>query len=134
MKSLPLLLLVAIIGLSTSLPTLPLAATGRLEYFDRLKAEIPPGLTEMLRVPGVGPKTGKLFDRLLDRGEGARVVDVLFHLPHSTIDRRNRPKLRDAPRDQIVTIEVTVVEHRAPSGKYAKTPYKVLVEDATLQR
>ena len=82
-------------------------------------------------LPGVGPKTGKLFDRLLDRGAGARVLDLIFHLPHSTLDRRNRPKLRDAPRDQIVTIEVTVVEHRAPSGKYAKTPYKVLVEDET---
>ena len=82
-------------------------------------------------LPGVGPKTGKLFDRLLDRGDGARLVDLLFHLPHSTIDRRDRPKLRDAQRDGIVTIEVTVVEHRPPSAKYSKAPYKVLVEDET---
>ena len=40
-------------------------------------------------------------DRLLDRGASARVLDLIFHLPHSTLDRRNRPKLRDAPRDQM---------------------------------
>jgi len=83
-------------------------------------------------LPGVGPKTGKLFDRLLDREQGgARLLDVLFHLPHATVDRRRRPKIRDAPRDQIVLIEARVVEHRPPSGRYAKGPYRVLVEDDT---
>ena len=82
-------------------------------------------------LPGVGPKTGKLFDRLLDRGQGARVVDLLFHLPHGTIDRRDRPKIRDAARDSIVTLEVTVVEHRPPSGRFSRGPWKVLVEDET---
>ncbi len=80
---------------------------------------------------GVGPKTGALYNRLLDRADGARLVDLLFHLPHSTIDRRDRPRLADAARDTIVTIEITVVEHRPPSGRYSKGPYKVLVEDAT---
>jgi ATP-dependent DNA helicase RecG len=54
---------------------------------------------------GIGPKTGKLFDRLLaDDGGEARVVDALFHLPQGTIDRRARPKIRDAERDAIVTL------------------------------
>ncbi len=82
-------------------------------------------------MPGVGPKTGRLFDRLLDRGGGARVLDMLFHLPQGTIDRRDRPKIRDAARDVMVTIEVTVVEHRRPSARYSSAPYKVLVEDET---
>jgi ATP-dependent DNA helicase RecG len=83
-------------------------------------------------LPGVGPKTGKLFDRLLERGaDGARVIDALFHLPHATVDRRNRPKIRDAERDAVVLIEARVVEHRPPSGRYAKGPYRVLVEDDT---
>ena len=47
-------------------------------------------------LPGVGPKNAKLFDKLLDKPQGARVVDVLFHLPQSTVDRRARPKIRDA--------------------------------------
>ena len=52
----------------------------------------------------------KLFDRLLDRAQGARVVDVLFHLPHSTLDRRLRPKIRDAVPGTIVTIEARVTD------------------------
>jgi ATP-dependent DNA helicase RecG len=83
-------------------------------------------------LPGVGPKVGKLFDRLLASGEaGARVVDVLFHLPHGAIDRRNRPNIRDAPRDAVVTLEVTVAEHRPPASKRSRAPYRVVVEDGT---
>ncbi len=84
-------------------------------------------------LPGVGPKTSKLFDKALSPPHGgeARVCDLLFHLPHSGIDRRARPKLMDAPRDQVVLLEVTVVEHRPPSGRNTKAPYRVLVEDET---
>jgi DNA polymerase (family X) len=34
-----------------------LAETGRLEYHERLSAQVPAGLLDMLRVPGVGPRT-----------------------------------------------------------------------------
>ncbi|MBA2755991.1 MAG: DNA polymerase/3'-5' exonuclease PolX [Chloroflexi bacterium] len=34
-----------------------LARTGRLAFYDRLAAEVPPGLVELLRIPGLGPKT-----------------------------------------------------------------------------
>lgn len=34
-----------------------LATTGRMAYYDRLRAEMPPTLVELLRIPGVGPKT-----------------------------------------------------------------------------
>jgi ATP-dependent DNA helicase RecG len=43
----------------------------------------------------VGPKNAKLFDRLLGRNDRARVIDLLFYLPSSVIDRRARPKIRD---------------------------------------
>jgi len=33
-----------------------LHTTGRLEYFEKLKASIEPGLVEMLQIPGLGPK------------------------------------------------------------------------------
>src|ERR1019366_800189 len=33
-----------------------LQATGRLEFLDRLKTSIEPGLVEMLKIPGLGPK------------------------------------------------------------------------------
>jgi DNA polymerase (family X) len=42
-----------------------LHATGRLEFFDKLKASIEPGLVEMLDVPGLGPKKIKaIHDQL----------------------------------------------------------------------
>lgn len=42
-----------------------LVTTGKLAYYDDLKASIPPGLFEMLQIPGVGPKKVKaLHDRL----------------------------------------------------------------------
>lgn len=34
-----------------------LLETGRLEYYERLRAEFPPGVTALLDVPGIGPKT-----------------------------------------------------------------------------
>ncbi len=42
-----------------------LATTGRLAYYEELKASIPPGLRDMLQIPGLGPKKIKaLHDQL----------------------------------------------------------------------
>ncbi len=38
-----------------------LARTGHLAFYDRLVAEVPPSLVELLRVPGVGPRTVKIL-------------------------------------------------------------------------
>lgn len=38
-----------------------LAATGELEYHARLRAQVPDGLLEILRIPGVGPRTVRLM-------------------------------------------------------------------------
>jgi DNA polymerase (family 10) len=40
--------------------------TGKLEFYERLKAEVPVGVVEMMRVNGVGPKKAKLFWKELD--------------------------------------------------------------------
>jgi len=83
-------------------------------------------------LPGVGPKTAKLFDRLLAKpGAEARVLDLLFHLPINIVDRRARPKIAEAPLDTMLVLKVRVAEHRKPQGRYSKAPYKVLVEDET---
>ncbi|HUZ91304.1 MAG TPA: ATP-dependent DNA helicase RecG [Methylocella sp.] len=90
-----------------------------------------PLFADAANLTGVGPKTAKLLDRLLtDGSRQARVIDLLFHLPFTAIDRRNRPKIADAPLDTIVTLEARVIEHRPP-GPRSKAPYKVLVEDET---
>ena len=82
-------------------------------------------------LPGIGPKTGKLLDRLLGgQSNSARVIDLVFHLPATTIDRSRRPKISAAPLDCVVTIEAVVTELRPPPPR-SKAPYKVLVEDET---
>jgi DNA polymerase (family 10) len=42
-----------------------LATTGRMTFHERLKAEVPPSLVELLRIPGLGPKAVKqLYEQL----------------------------------------------------------------------
>jgi DNA polymerase (family 10) len=39
--------------------------TGKLQFYERLKAKVPPGVLELLRVPNVGPKmAGRLYSEL----------------------------------------------------------------------
>ncbi|MCI4373031.1 MAG: helix-hairpin-helix domain-containing protein [Thermoplasmata archaeon] len=36
-------------------------ATGKIDYYDRLRKEVPAGVAEMLGIPGLGPKTARRF-------------------------------------------------------------------------
>jgi ATP-dependent DNA helicase RecG len=81
---------------------------------------------------GIGPKQEKLFQHLLGRGEASvRVIDLLFHLPSGTIDRRARPKLRDVASGQIVTVAVKVDRHRPPPPNRPRAPYMIYASDDT---
>ncbi|MBI3852998.1 MAG: DNA polymerase/3'-5' exonuclease PolX [Verrucomicrobia bacterium] len=42
-----------------------LVTTGKLAYYDELKASIPPGLVEMLSIPGLGPKKIQALNKKL---------------------------------------------------------------------
>ena len=89
-----------------------------------------PLFTPAVALKGVGAKIAPLLDRLV--GREARALDLLFHLPTGVIDRRSRPKIRDAQRDEVATLEVRVVNHQPPGqSRSGKGPYKVLVEDET---
>jgi DNA polymerase/3'-5' exonuclease PolX len=35
--------------------------TGKFPYYERLKREVPPGVVELMRLPGLGPKTARRF-------------------------------------------------------------------------
>jgi ATP-dependent DNA helicase RecG len=78
---------------------------------------------------GVGPKQDQLFRYLLGRDDTPRLVDLLLHLPTSVIDRRARPKIRDAVPGTVVTLEVTVDRHRPPRS--SRAPYLVYASDDT---
>src|SRR3954462_13389928 len=80
---------------------------------------------------GIGPKQDRLFRHLLDREETPRVIDLLLHLPASVIDRRARPKIRDAIPGTIVTLEVTVDRHRPTPGRNSRAPHLVYASDDT---
>ena len=53
-----------------------LSRTGELEYHQRLRTQVPAGLLDMLRVPGIGPRTVKLIHGELgiDSLEGLRAA------------------------------------------------------------
>ena len=80
---------------------------------------------------GVGPKQDKLFRYLLGRDETPRLIDLLLHLPASVIDRRARPKICDAVRGTVVTLEVTVDRHRPTPARNSRAPYLVYASDDT---
>src|SRR4051812_1730768 len=79
----------------------------------------------------VGPKQDKLFRYLLGRDDTPRLVDLLLHLPSNAIDRRARPKIRDAVPGTIVTLEVTVDRHRPAPPRNSRAPHLVYASDDT---
>src|SRR5580704_11840770 len=90
-----------------------------------------PLFASVTALPGVGPKVAKLLARLTGRDDGARVADLLFHLPTGAIDRRARPKLRDVVPGTVATVAVTIDRHRAPPPGRGRAPYLVYASDET---
>jgi ATP-dependent DNA helicase RecG len=80
---------------------------------------------------GIGPRLEKLYRRLFDRGDVARVLDLLFHLPSGTIDRRARPKLSEVTPDTVVTVAVNVDRHRPGPPHRPRAPYQIYASDET---
>jgi ATP-dependent DNA helicase RecG len=91
-----------------------------------------PLFASLTSLPGVGPKLERLYARLLDR-EAPRVIDILLHLPSGAIDRRARPKLNEVQAGQVVTVAVTVDEHRPAPPHRARAPYRIVTSDDTGQ-
>ncbi len=89
-----------------------------------------PLFATLTSLSGVGPKLEKLYRRLLDR-DSPRVIDLLFHLPAGTIDRRARPKLRDVQPGQVVTVKVTIDKHRPSPPHRSRAPYLIYASDET---
>jgi ATP-dependent DNA helicase RecG len=89
-----------------------------------------PLFASLTSLPGVGPKLELLYGKLLDR-EAPRVVDLLMHLPSGAIDRRARPKLNEVLPGQVVTVDVTVLEHRPSPPNRPRAPYRIVTGDDT---
>ena len=76
-------------------------------------------------LPGVGPRFGKLIERLT----GPDVVSLCWHLPSGLIDRRFAPKLAEAPAGAVVTLTLRIDTHIVPASR--RHPYKVRCHDET---
>lgn len=74
---------------------------------------------------GVGPRIGAAIERLA----GPHVVDLLWHLPSSLIDRRYTPAIGEAEPGRIATLTVEVDQHQPSPNR--RLPYKVRCRDDT---
>src|SRR5690348_3798419 len=83
-----------------------------------------PLFSPLTTLKGVGPAVGALIAKAAG---GERVIDLLFHLPESYVDRRQRPKIAQARAGQIATLEVEVVRIEPPAN--ARQPWRVVVTD-----
>ena len=85
-------------------------------------------------VEGIGPKITKSITRLFngsETAEPARISQLLFHAPHTIIDRRNRPTIANAIEGMVSTFEVTVDRHSPPPRGNKRVPYRIEVHDET---
>jgi len=83
-----------------------------------------PLFAELETLEGVGPKTVQNLGGL----EIGKPRDLLFTLPWSGVDRRKRATVQGADLPGVVTVEVVVGQHRAPSRRGGA--YRITVEDA----
>ncbi len=82
------------VGEAIAKKTTELITTGKLDYYENLKAEFPQGITNLLAIPGIGPKTAnKLSSELgissvdeLERAINDGRVAQLFRLGQKTAD------------------------------------------------
>ncbi len=96
-------------------------------------AILDPLFASISSLPGVGPKVSELLVKLLDREtiDDCRVIDLIFHAPHSIIDRREQPGIARAPQGAIVTITGRVDRHQPPPNPRSNVPYRVYLHDET---
>ena len=72
-----------------------LVDTGQLEYYEKLKEGVPPGVMELLKVPGVGPKTAEM---LVNEG-GINSID---ELEKALTDEKALPRITGKTREKIL--------------------------------
>src|SRR3954447_4283692 len=75
---------------------------------------------------GIGPAVAALIAKAAG---GERVIDLLFHLPESYLDRSARPTIRDGRSGTVATLEVEVVRHERPAT--SRQPWRIIVRDHT---
>ena len=83
-----------------------------------------PLFSQLESLPNVGPRITKSFTQI----SVERPRDLIYHFPYTVIDRSHCDTIRYAKTNQVVTVLVTVLNHRSPANKRAT--YRIDVEDA----
>ena len=100
------------------------------EAVGTIPAELGPLFEPVNRLTGVGPARAARLDVLLGReGTGARVFDLLAHVPSGTVDRRQIVAVAEAPDRQVATLDVKIVRQIPPARR--NSPARIIGEDAT---
>jgi ATP-dependent DNA helicase RecG len=88
------------------------------------------GILRALLAPAPALKGAKkdTADLIAHVAGGPLVRDILFLMPHGTIDRRNKVFIADALAGEIATLDVEVDKH---TPGFRASPYKVRVRDET---
>lgn len=83
-----------------------------------------PLFAQLDTLPGIGPKGIQNYQKIgIEKPR-----DLVFHLPHSVIDRTPRDTIQGVPLPATITVPVQVRDHRPNAVK--GRPYRVIVEDA----
>jgi len=90
-----------------------------------------PLFASVTTLAGIAGKTERLYARLTGRDAGARVLDLVFHLPTGAVDRRHQPKLRDVVPGNVVTVAVDVEGYRPSPPNRPRAPFLVYASDET---
>ncbi len=108
------------IGEAISKKITELLTTGRLEYYEKLRAEFPKGISTLLDVPGIGPKTAmrltqELGIKSVDELEGAIIegkVAGLFRLGGKTAENilRHLQSMRTKEKRTPIGVALPVIE------------------------
>lgn len=79
------------------------------------------------KLPGVPPKLLSKVKKLC----GSTYADLLFHIPHTVIDRRAFTTIENAEFGKLQTLKVVVTSTKNPSNP--RTPFKVFVTDESAE-
>ncbi|OPB31739.1 ATP-dependent DNA helicase RecG [Bartonella sp. AR 15-3] len=92
-----------------------------------------PLFTPISTLPGINTRICSLLAKVLNINLTQReptLIDLLRLMPHSVIDRRKQPGIAFAQEGSIVTLEVTIDQHKPPTN-HNKSPYRVIGHDQT---